>query len=329
MNGRRPDRVLLVGCGLIGAKRAASLPESVELIGIFDVNGGRAEALAAAHDTVALAMLDDLLASTKPGALVIVATTHDSLASVALKAIAAGHHVLVEKPGARNAAEFAQVVEAARSVGVEVRVGYNHRFHPSFVMLREMLATADTGPLMNIRARYGHGGRVGYDREWRADRARSGGGELLDQGSHLLDLSRAFCPDLGLVFAELATQFWDMEVEDNAWLALRSPAGAFAWLHATWTEWKNLFSFEIAWRTAKAEITGLGGSYGPELLVWHQMLPEMGPPQTTEWTFEGPDRSWDLEMLDVLDACAGLGSVGASADDALAVLELIEEAYRS
>jgi len=328
MSGVRPDRVLLVGCGFIGRKRAASLPTDVELVGVHDLFTERAASLAADFGTRSFDDLGEFLRSTPVGALVVVATTHDSLASTALQAIDAGHHVLVEKPGARNDEEFALVVAAAEARGVELRVGYNHRFHPSFVKLRELISDLDTGPLMNIRARYGHGGRLGYESEWRADPAR-GGGELLDQGSHLIDLSRTFDPDLHLAFAELATQFWDMPAEDNAWLALRSFSGTFAWLHATWTEWKNLFAFEVTWRTAKAEITGLGGSYGPDRLVWHEMLPEMGPPRTQEWNFAGPDRSWDLEMSDVLNACAGLESVGASGSDALAVLRIIEEARRT
>lgn len=325
MTRSRPERVLVVGCGLIGAKRAASLPEGVELEGVHDIDVARATTFGEERGARAFGDLDALLSSTAPGALVVVATTHEALVPTTLAAIDAGHHVLVEKPGGPNAEAFAPVVEAAQRHEVAVRVGYNHRFHPSFVQIRELLANVDPGPLLNIRARYGHGGRLGYEHEWRADPTR-GGGELLDQGSHLLDLSRTFDPDLRLVFGELATQFWDMSVEDNAWLALRSPSGTFAWLHATWTEWKNLFSFEVTWRSVKTEVTGLGGSYGPERLVWHQMLPEMGPPRSTEWTFDGPDRSWELEMADVLGACAGLDSHGASAEDGLAVLRLVEEA---
>ena len=138
---------------------------------------------------------------------------------------------------------------------------------------------------MFIRARYGHGGRVGYEREWRAQREVSGGGELIDQGIHLIDLTRFLAGDVDLAFGELRTTFWDMDVEDNAFLALRPHAGGFAWLHASWTEWKNLFSLEIMLERAKIEIAGLGGSYGPETLTLFEMLPEMGPPlvHRTQW----------------------------------------------
>ena len=141
------------------------------------------------------------------------------------------------------------------------------------------MASGRYGPLMFVRARYGHGGRLGYEQEWRADRPTvSGGGELVDQGSHLIDLVRACFGDVDLAFAEMRTMFWKMDVEDNAFLALRPRSGGFAWLHASWTEWKNLFSFEVMLERAKLEVNGLGGSYGPEQLTLYEMAPEMGPP---------------------------------------------------
>lgn len=100
------------------------------------------------------------------------------------------------------------------------------------------------------------------------------------------------------------------------------------WLHASWTEWKNTFSFEISYRNVKFEVTGLGGSYGVERLALYEMLPEMGPPQTTIWEFPGPDMSWRLELEDVVAARDGRTSVGATGADALATLDVIEEAYR-
>ena len=168
--------------------------------------------------------------------------------------------MLIEKPGGRDLAGVAQVAALARERGIEVRVGYNHRFHPSILAAKEMVDSGRHGPILHIRARYGHGGRPGYEKEWRAQREISGGGELIDQGLHLIDLVRFLAGDVDLAFAELRTDFWPMDVEDNAYIALRSRVGAFAWLHASWTEWKNIFSFEIAMRDAKIEVQGLGGT---------------------------------------------------------------------
>jgi predicted dehydrogenase len=180
---------------------------------------------------------------------------------------------------------------------------------------------------MNVRGRYGHGGRPGYEHEWRTDPELSGGGELLDQGVHLIDLVRHLTGGISLAFAEVRTDFWDSPVEDNAFLGLRLDAGGFGWLHASWTEWKNLFSLEVALKRAKIEIVGLGGSYGPERLTLYEMLPEMGPPLTTTWEWPFPDASWEREMREFVAAVAGKEARGARVDEALAVLEIVEQAY--
>ena len=119
-----------------------------------------------------------------------------------------------------------------------------------------------------------------------------------------------------------------MDVEDNAYLALRGDAGAFAWLHASWTEWKNLFSFEVALERAKLEVTGLGGSYGTERLTVYEMSPEMGPPATTTEEWPADDLSWHDELADVADGLDGRPAIGATLDDCIAAFRIVEEAYR-
>lgn len=330
MTDAAPLGVGIVGCGLIGFKRLRSLPDRTRFVGSFDLDADRSRALAAEAGDASLAAssLDELLA--RPGLdLVVVAAVHDQLVPIALAAIDAGHHVLIEKPGSTDRATLDRVRAAAQAAGRVVRVGYNHRFHPSFAKLRELHAANDDGDLLFVRARYGHGGRVGYEREWRADKELSGGGELLDQGSHLIDLTRSLVGDVSLVHASLPTLFWDMAVEDNAFLSLDVATGGRAWLHASWTEWKNIFSFEISFRMAKYEVSGLGGSYGPEQLTLYSMTPEMGPPLATTWTFPPGDDSWQLEMDDVIASIEGRPHVGATIDDAVATLAVIEEAYRT
>ena len=123
---------------------------------------------------------------------VVVATTHDVLSPVALAAVDAGKHVLVEKPAARCARELEPVAAAAARTGAICKVGFNHRFHFAFRKAREIVDSGSLGPLFYVRGRYGHGGRLGYEKEWRMNPAISGGGELIDQGMHLIDLSRWF-----------------------------------------------------------------------------------------------------------------------------------------
>ena len=181
---------------------------------------------------------------------------------------------------------------------MRVRVGFNHRFHPALRQARSLYESGALGPLMFIRGRYGHGGRVGYDREWRADPTLSGGGELIDQGVHLIDLAGWFLGDFARIEGHASTSFWDMPVDDNAFLNLRTAAGQTAWLQVSCTEWKNLFSLEIYGRTGKLHVEGLGGSYGVERLTFHRMLPEMGPPETTAWEYPRGDDSWRLEIAE-------------------------------
>ncbi len=317
----------IVGAGMIGRKRMEACAPTFSVCSLFDIDRDRALDLAALAPGASVAASIDELLSRDDVDLVIVATTHDQLTPVALQVVAAGKSVLVEKPAALSAAELATLHNAAQEAGVIARVGYNHRFHPSVLRAKSLVADGGYGPLLWIRGRYGHGGRVGYEQEWRADRAISGGGELIDQGSHLIDLVRFMVGDVKLAFAELSTLFWPMAVEDNAFMGLHPESGGFAWLHASWSEWKNLFSFEITLERAKIEITGLGGSYGVERLTLYEMSPEMGPPATTSWEWPFADRSWSEEMDDVASAFEGREGVGANVADGVAVLEVIDHAY--
>ena len=323
-------RVHIAGAGLIGRKRADALSTGDQLVAVTDPVLSRAEQLAERSTThpIATNNIDAALATVEPGDTAIVATTHDQLIPAALPFAQAGCHILIEKPGARTPAEFAELMNAMhpdRTLGV----GYNHRFHPAFLDLYLIARSEQFGPLRAIRARYGHGGREGYEKEWRADRELSGGGELLDQGSHLIDLTRFIAGDFGLRASDLATLYWDMKVEDNAWLLGELPGGGRSSLHASWTEWKNLFSFEVFFTTAKVEVSGLGGSYGPEQLIVSHMESGLGPPRVTTTQYAPGDGSWEREWVDFVDRVAGRGGIGASGADSSAVLTITEKVYRN
>lgn len=319
-------RVAIIGCGLIGRKRAAALGAH-QLVACADVALGNAERLAAGYPGC-VASDDYREVVQRPDVdAVIVATTNNVLTPAALAAIEAGKHVLVEKPAARNAAEIRPLLEAAERQGVVVKVGFNHRFHPAFQQARKLVDAGEIGDLLYIRARYGHGGRPGYDREWRADPEIAGGGELLDQGIHLIDLARWFCGDFTEVAGHVATYYWSMPVEDNGFALLKTADGKVAWLHASCTEWKNLFSFEIFGRVGKLQVDGLGGSYGTERLTFYRMLPEMGPPETTAWEYPQADRSWDLELEHWADCIQQGGQPSGTLSDALAALTVVGRLY--
>jgi predicted dehydrogenase len=321
-----PLRVGIVGCGLIGRKRARALAPA-RLVAVADSTRARAEGLAAEHAGCVVSADGEALVQRDDVDLVIVATTHDALAALTRRAVAHGKHVLVEKPAARQVQELAGLAEAARRGGRLVKVGFNHRFHPGLARAKQLFDAGAIGPLMYLRARYGHGGRLGYEREWRADAARSGGGELIDQGVHLIDLARWFAGDFVELGGHVGTFFWDMAVEDNGFLMLRTAAGQVAWLHASCSEWKNLFCFEVFGRDGKLQIDGLGGSYGVERLTHYRMRPELGPPDTTIWEYPGEDRSWHAEWQHVLACLRGEQVLAGTLEDAEAALALVAAAY--
>jgi predicted dehydrogenase len=318
--------VAIIGCGLIGQKRANVLGDH-RLVATVDADLAKAEALAATSPG-ADALTDWRSAVGRSDVdAVLVSTPHHLLAPVATAAVEAGKHVLVEKPGARAVAELSPLVDAARRSDVVVKVGFNHRFHPAFVKAREYVDAGALGELMFVRARYGHGGRVGYDREWRADPEISGGGELLDQGMHLIDLSRWFLGDFVHVDGFTHTYFWDMPVDDNGFMALRTEKQQMAWLHVSWTEWKNTFSFELYGRVGKLHVEGLGGSYGTERLSYYRMSPEMGPPETVIHEYPGPDRSWALEFDDFVRSVESGEPPNGGLHDALQALTIVDAVY--
>ncbi len=323
-------RVAIVGCGAIGAKRAAALAPDDRLLSCYDIDAQTAETFAQRFGCSACASMDDLL-GTSPD-VVVVASRHDQLARLAELALLAGAHVLVEKPAGLSVAQIDRLIECAATSERLVKVGFNHRFHPGIARAAEEVHSGRHGDLMYLRGRYGHGGRIGYEREWRLAPERSGGGELVDQGMHLLDLAHWLAGPLPLHSALLRTHFWDTTVEDNAALILgqaHSQTAPWAMLHVSWTEWKNLFSIEIYCRRAKIQVDGLVRSYGPQRLTIARMGPELGPPAMEEIAYPDEDLSWVREWtsfshaIDVRDERLLSGDL----HDARYAWEQIEAAY--
>jgi predicted dehydrogenase len=320
-------KVGIVGCGGVGQKRARAVGPA-EIVACADAVASRAETLAASVASRPQVLTEWAALVERPDVdVVIVATPHHLLAEVALAAVTAGKHVLVEKPAARRACEIEPVMTAAERNGVLARVGFNHRYHPALSRAKRLATDGAIGELMYVRGRYGHGGRIGYEREWRAQPALSGGGELVDQGVHLIDLARWFLGDFETIQGVAHTYFWDMPVEDNGFLLLQTARRQTAFLHASWTEWKNLFSFEIFGRQGKLEVTGLGGSYGVERLAHYRMRPELGPPETVIWEYPLPDESWDVEFAEFSEDIRLHRRPAAGLADAHAALRIVERLY--
>lgn len=319
-------RVAIVGCGLIGRKRAEALGGD-ELIACHDTAVEAARGLAADFRTEAVESLAAVLA-LQPD-IVIVATPHDRLAELTIAALDAGSHVLVEKPAGIGSADVTAIADAAARVDRRVKVGFNHRFHPGISRAIGEARSGRHGEVMFARGRYGHGGRIGYEQEWRANPAISGGGEMIDQGMHMLDLFHWLLGPLPLHSSLLRTQFWPMTVEDNAVFTVAGPErdGPWATAHVTWTEWKNMFSLEIYCRAAKLQVDGLAGSYGPQRLTIHRMKPEMGPPDTEVVEYPAGDVSWAAEWDHVREALADGRPMLGDLESARYAWECVDAAY--
>lgn len=320
-------RVAIIGCGLIGQKRAAILGQH-QLVACVDQVRERAETLAKRHNGCIFTTDWREVMQLPHVDIVIIATLHATLAEISHAAIQASKHIFVEKPAARMSSELDAIIADAKKMGSFARVGFNHRYHRAFLKARELVDQGELGELMFIRARYGHGGRIGYDQEWRAQKELSGGGELIDQGVHLIDLARWFLGDFTEVQGYAHTYYWNMPVDDNGFLLLKTAKKQVAHLHASCTEWKNTFSFEIYGQKGKIDINGLGGSYGIERIAFYKMLPNMGPPETYIWEYPMADNSWEIEFNEFIEDIEQQRQPKASLLDAQAALKIVEEIYR-
>jgi predicted dehydrogenase len=320
----------IVGCGLIGSRRAqAAQAAGDEIILTADIKPQAAQQVAAA---VGAQWTEDWQAVTRHPDIevVVVATVNKALLPVTVMALENGKHVLCEKPLGRNSQEAKIMVDVALSRQGILGVGFNHRFHPAIWRAHELAREGTIGPLLCIRAAYGHGGRPGYDQEWRGDPELAGGGELLDQGVHIVDLCRWFMGEFTEVTGMLGTWFWQVApLEDNGFSLLRTAAGQIATIHTSWTQWKNLFRFEVFGRDGYLLVEGLGGSYGMERLTLGVRRPESGPPNQEAWEFPGLDISWQAEWEEFKAAIAEQRQPLGNGYDGYQAARVIDAIYES
>jgi predicted dehydrogenase len=330
-----PGRLLgvgVIGCGLIGGRRARAAAEHprTRLVAVADVDEGAARAAAGESCDVAT---DWRAVLSRPDVdIVVVATPNGLLEDVVTAALRGGRHVLMEKPMGRNLEEARRMAAVAAESGRVLGVGFNHRHHPAVRRALELVRAGAIGRVVSIRGRYGHGGRPGLESEWRADPAQAGGGELLDQGIHLLDLFNCIAGAPHDVFGAVQTAVWAVHpLEDNAYALLRFGNGAVGQLHASMTQWKNLFSLEVHGEAGAVVVDGLGGSYGVERLVHVRRAFQGGAPEMREELFDGPDLSWADEWGAFIAAVDGVpsGVAVAGPEDGVLAMQVVDAIYRS
>ena len=262
---------------------------------------------------------------------VLIAIPHKYLAEYTAYALYSGKHVLCEKPGAIKAEQIKKNIALAKEEGLTYMIGYNCRYHDGFIKARKLFNQNAIGKLLFIRARFGFGGRIGYDKEWRINKEISGGGHLHDQGVHMIDMAMSFMGKIKAVKGFMADTFWKAGTEDNGFVLLKGEDGVIASIHSSLTQWKRMHNFEIYGTEGYLEVQGLGMRYGnPERLIFGKRTSD--PDKVREKIIKcNPiaDNSLKLELEEFISAIKGKRPTTPSAQDAYGTLKIVEEVYRT
>jgi len=329
-----PLRAGIVGYGYMGEIRHRTIQAhpDLQLVGISDPR------LTKSPDAAAPLFRDhrELIAA---GVDVVFVCTPNALApDVAVDALEHGCHVFCEKPPGRTVGDIRRIIRAEQAhPAARLIFGFNHRHHPGVTDAKAIVDHGTLGRVLTLRGVYGKSGGDGFEQSWRNDPEVGGGGILLDQGIHMLDLFRFFCGDFEEVMGMAATSFWQIPVEDNAFVLLRNARGQIAQLHSSATAWKHTFRLEIGLEHGYLAITGLlskTGSYGRETLLVGRKpqrgeLVALGNPRE-EMSYYDRDPSWEAEVGYFVDCIRRQTPVAQSTSlDALRVMEIVERVYRA
>ncbi len=323
-------RVAIIGAGLQCRRRAPVIKDSKtdKLAVIASLHREHAEEIA--RQVGCEASDDWRSAVARPDVDAVVVCTPPSVhAEISIAAMKAGKHVLCEKPLTRTVAEAEQMVAAAREAGVTLKCGFNHRHHPAVWEAKRRLDDGKIGKPLFGRCRYGICGRPSYEQEWRADPEQAAGGQLIEQGTHAIDLFRWFLGEIVEVACMTGVEYFkNQTLDDNGMAMFRTSAGAIANLHTSLTQWKNLFSFEVFGEEGYLQVEGLGTSYGTEKLIAGRR-DFSGPFEDLVTEFRGGDISWREEWKEFSQAIAeGREPIGSGLDG-LAAMRIGLAAYES
>lgn len=316
-------RIAIIGAGVIGERRALAMPKLSKVGAVVDIDQDKAWSLAQKVQAKPYSSVSAMLNGESINAA-IVATVNAAIVPAAQACLDRGIPVLLEKPAARAHSELFSLKNPKK---VPIKIGFNHRFHPAYEDLLLELTRNPQDPIMYIRARYGNGARLGFDSEWRSKVDIAGGGEMMDQGVHVLDLANRLLPELEVQVGYSRTQYWKMPVDDNTWGILSTPEHQTFSFHVSSSEWKNEFQFDVYTRQRKYTWQGLGRSYGPESLTIYKMKPEMGPPEIERREYPAEDLSWLKENRNFVETIKGEAQANGDIEDALRALNQVEQIY--
>ena len=327
---KKEIRIGIIGAGLIGGKRATAAQKisGNKIVMVADTNKKRAEEFSRKYACEFSLKWEDVM-KRKDINIVVVAVPNAFIFQIVMAALKSGKHVLCEKPFGINAKEACRMMEAGKKYKKLVKVGFNHRFHPGIFKAKQLVDEGRIGKVLFIRARYGHGGRIGMEKEWRMNKKISGGGELLDQGPHIADLCRWFGGEYKTAYGAVDTKFWKANVDDNTFAVLRGRTVTAAF-HVSTTNWGNIFSFEVFGENGAITIEGLGRRYGEETLRVGIRREPFNDLEAETFTYPREvDESWDEEWKNFLGALMKKGKMIGDARDGYEANKIIDALYAS
>lgn len=323
-------KVGIIGYGKMGQTRHQAINEldCAEVVAISEPNlvGKQVENLPNLSHEEILARLDI--------DAILISTPNYLNKPLTIKALNAGKHVFCEKPPCFTAADMMEIREAEKASGKKLMYGFNHRHHDSIIRMKEIVDSKQYGNILWMRGRYGKSVTPDYCDQWRAKKELAGGGILIDQGIHMLDLFLYLAGDFDSVKAEVSNLYWKMDVEDNAFVILRNTeTNCVASLHSTMTQWRHLFSLEVFLEKGYMVLNGLitsTMSYGKEILT---IAKSRSAAPAATWQDEVKteymsNNSWRYEMSQFFDAIREDKPVKiGNSDDALRLMTIIDKIY--
>ena len=321
-------KVGIIGYGLIGKKRLNNLMTNDQVLGICDTNHKSLEKFKK-HKTIKVTTNYKDIINDSEIEVVIVSVVNNEACKIVCDALRKKKRVLCEKPLGINALESKKIFKLSKKMRLPVKVGFNHRFHPAMLKAKSLLDRGRIGKILSMRSYYGHGGRPGMETEWRCSKEKCGGGELIDQGVHIIDLFNWFGNSKVLnIYGNIFYSFWKTDVEDNAIINLEMKRNIFCNAHVSWTNWKNEFYFYINGSDGYIKINGLGNSYGCETLELGKRNKRGGKPKIKKFKYTNKDDSWSREWIEFKNSIRQNRQPIGNASDGLKANEIVNHLYK-
>ena len=329
-------KVGIIGFGVVCKKRYTSILENTSYT-VTAISENNSLARNDIPETIEIFEDYQLLIDSAEIDIVFISLPNKFAADATTLSLQKGLHVFCEKPPAKTLAELKKVKAVSDLFpNLKLMYGFNHRFHSSVEEAKTIIENNTLGNLINMRGVYGKSQMINFNQDdWRTRREDSGGGILLDQGIHMLDLMRYLSGEnFNQIHSFIDNAFWNFDVEDNAYVLMKSSRGIVAQLHSSATQWRHLFNLEITMEKGSIVLGGIltgSKSYGEETLTMITADPEndRGAPRESTSKFN-KDVSWDNEIKYFADSLLNnIAIKRGSIDDAIETMKLIEAIYNA